>query len=98
MIEADDFEYDPAKEAGNLAKHGLSLQLAAELFASDQWIETEARRSGTDPSRTVAIGPVQGRLLVCVYTWRGQKRRVISLRPAHRSERRAYQEATQGRR
>jgi uncharacterized DUF497 family protein len=93
MTEADDFEWDPGKEASNRAKHGLSLRLAAELFASDQWIETEARKSGTDPSRTVAIGPVQGRLLVCVYTWRGQKRRVISLRPAHRSERRAYQEA-----
>jgi uncharacterized DUF497 family protein len=95
MIEIDDFEWDPRKETNNLAKHGLSLRLAAELFASGQWVEMEARDSGSDPSRTVAIGPVHGRLLVCVYTWRGQKRRVISLRPAHRSERRAYQEATQ---
>ena len=95
MTEADDFEWDPDKEASNLAKHGLSLRLAAEMFASECWVETEARKSGTDPSRTVAIGPAHGRLLVCVYTWRGQKRRVISLRPAHRSERRAYQEATQ---
>jgi uncharacterized DUF497 family protein len=27
----------------------------------------------------------------CAYTWRGQKRRLISLRRAHRTERRAYE-------
>jgi uncharacterized DUF497 family protein len=91
----DDFEWDFGKESTNVAKHGLSLRQAAELFASDQWIEVEAEYHGTDPSRTIAVGPVQGRLVVCIYTWRGRKRRVISLRPAHRSERRAYQEATQ---
>jgi uncharacterized DUF497 family protein len=95
MTDVDDFEWDPAKEAQNVAKHRLSLSLAAELFASDQWIETESDRFGTDSSRTVAIGPAQGRLVVCVYTWRGRKRRVISLRPAKRSERRAYQKATE---
>ena len=95
MDEADDFEWDASKELRNVAKHQLSLRLAAELFASDQWIEIEAVKSGTDASRTMAIGPIQGRLVVCVYTWRGPKRRIISLRPAHRSERRAYQKATQ---
>lgn len=94
MGEDDDFEWDETKETLNAAKHGLSLKLAAELFISDLWIEFEAKFSGNDASRIIAIGPVRGRLLTCVYTPRGRKRRVISLRSASRRERRAYEEAT----
>jgi uncharacterized protein len=93
MGETDDFEWDDTKEHRNLVKHGMSLRLAAELFNSDLWIEWAAKKSLSDPSRSIAIGPAFGRLLSCVYTWRGQKRRVISLRPASRRERRAYEEA-----
>jgi uncharacterized DUF497 family protein len=94
MGETDDFEWDDAKESSNIAKHGVSLKLAAELFISDGWIEFEAKENRSDPFRTVAIGPVRGRLLTCIYTLRGRKRRVISFRPASRRERRAYEEAT----
>jgi hypothetical protein len=94
MGETDDFEWDDTKETLNNAKHGLSLKLAAELFISDLWIEFEAKSSGSDAARMVAIGPVRGRLLSCVYTLRGRKRRVMSLRSASRRERRAYEEAT----
>src|SRR6185437_9194050 len=55
MDEADDFEWDKTKETSNVAKHGLSLKLAAELFISDLWIEFEGKESRTDPSRTIAI-------------------------------------------
>jgi uncharacterized protein len=94
MGETDDFEWDDTKESSNIAKHGLSLKLAAELFISDVWIEFDAKDSRSDPSRAIAIGPVRGRLLTCIYTLRGRKRRVISSRPASRRERRAYEEAT----
>jgi uncharacterized DUF497 family protein len=94
MGETDDFEWDDTKEFSNIAKHGLSLKLAAELFISDVWVEFEAKFSRSDSSRTIAIGPVRGRLLACIYTLRGRKRRVISFRPASRRERRAYEEAT----
>ena len=93
MGETDDFEWDDTKEAINLNKHGMSLRLAAELFNSAAWIEVAAKNNRTDASRRIVIGPAFGRLLTCVYTWRGFKRRVISLRPASRRERRAYQEA-----
>jgi uncharacterized DUF497 family protein len=89
----DDFEWDDGKEAVNQRKHGMSLALAAKLFATDLWVESEAKRSRSDRSRIVAVGRYEDRLLTCVYTWRGHKRRVISLRVASRRERRAYQEA-----
>jgi uncharacterized DUF497 family protein len=93
MGETDDFEWDDTKEARNLSKHGMSLRLAAELFASDFRVEFAATNSRSDASRTIAIALAFGRLLTCVYTWRGQKRRVISLRSASRRERRAYEKA-----
>ena len=93
MGETDDFEWDDTKEARNIQKHGMSLRVAAELFASDFWLEFVAGESRSDASRSIAIGLAFGRLLTCVYTWRAQKRRVISLRPASRRERRAYEKA-----
>jgi uncharacterized DUF497 family protein len=46
--------------------------------------------AATMGSRIVAFGAVAGRVLVCVYTWRGQPddpvRWIISLRKANRGE------------
>jgi uncharacterized DUF497 family protein len=93
MGETDDFEWDDTKDSSNIAKHGMSLKLAAELFISEFWLEFAAKLSRSDPSRTIAVGLARNRLLTCIFTMRGRKRRVISLRPASRRERHAYQEA-----
>lgn len=44
--------------------------------------------------RLVAIGEIHGRVFTCVYTWRGERQRVISLRPASRKERDVYRAKT----
>ena len=41
--------------------------------------------------RVVALGQVEGRVLVVVYTDRGDTRRIISARPAKRKERELWQ-------
>jgi uncharacterized DUF497 family protein len=51
--------------------------------------------SSEDEERWVTMGmDVSGRLLVVVYTWRGERVRLISARQAMPNERRQYEEST----
>jgi uncharacterized DUF497 family protein len=85
-------EWDDTKDTANLAKHGLPLIAAIPIFADPDWVERPSAQLRASESRFVAIGQVRGRLLACVYVWRGATRRIISLRTASRKERRVYQE------
>ena len=49
-------EFDPAKDAINRRKHGLMLELGAEVF-DRPFIEEEDRRADYGETRFVAIGP-----------------------------------------
>jgi uncharacterized DUF497 family protein len=82
------FEYDPVKDEINRRKHGLPLPLGIQVFDGD-FIEEEDARIDYGETRFSALGPVQalgGRICVCVYTWRGLKRRLISFRKANEEE------------
>jgi uncharacterized protein len=88
----DGYEWDPAKAAANLRKHkvdfadaALSLEDPNALVAPDPDAESEERFLclATDP---------EGRLLVTVYTHRGENIRIMSSRTANRAERRRYEE------
>ncbi len=84
-------EYDDAKDAANIEKHGISLAFAALLFEED-YKEMPDNRQDYGERRMIASGFIEGRLFVCVYTWRGRRRRIISLRKANGRERDAYRE------
>lgn len=78
-------EFDPAKDAANQIKHGVSLATAAEL----EWETLLAGRDvRNDYSETRMIGYVFGgvRLFCVVYVDRGDVRRIISLRKANNRE------------
>jgi uncharacterized protein len=87
-----EIEFDPVKNAVNLAVHGISLARAVDLLAGFA-VEFEDRRLDYGETRIIAIGAIEGRVFVCVYTWRGKVLRPISLRPANRRERRDYHQA-----
>ena len=72
-------EFDPAKDASNLAKHGLSLALAAELDweASLVWVD---ERYEYGELRMIALAPDTGFLYYVAFVDRGETRRIISLR------------------
>ena len=93
----DDFECDPAKSRSNLAKHGMPLELAVLVFDGRLRAERLSAKSGLDEARFESLAEIDERVLFCVHTWNGNRRRAISLRPAHRSERRAYSQAIDGR-
>ena len=78
-------EFDPAKDAVNADKHGLSLARAAAFEMNLARVSPDRRRDyGED--RFVAVGPLSGRLHVLIFALRGKVIRVISLRKANARE------------
>ena len=86
-----DYEWDPGKAATNLQKHGVSFADAVSIF-SDEFALTAADDFAKE-ERFVTLGTdAFGRLLVVVYTWRGEQTiRMISARKATRRERSQYE-------
>jgi uncharacterized protein len=84
-----EIEFDSKKDRANVAKHGISLA-AAELMFLGPVPEFVDDRAEYGEERIVAQGFIAGRLFVCVYTWRRDVRRVISLRKATRREANAF--------
>lgn len=84
--------FDPAKEAANLAKHGVSLAEAARLDWGMALVSLDDRHAYGE-QRQVALAAMDGRLWVVVFTDRPEGRRVISLRKANLREYRRYEQA-----
>lgn len=85
-------EFDPAKDRLNIAKHGLSLALAASLDweAALLWIDD---RQDYGENRVLALAPQTGVLFYVAFVERGEVRRIISLRRANRREVKRYVQA-----
>ena len=84
-----DFEWDEAKRRANILKHGIDFVDAANIFEG-RFIEIQDRRRDYREVRMIASGELENRVIRLVYTWRGDRRRIISARRAKRNERRAY--------
>ena len=85
-------EFDPAKDARNIARRGISLAQAGTLLQGFIVDRVDDRRDYGE-TRIIAIGEIAGVEFTCVYTLRGEAYRPISLRRASRKERDVYQEA-----
>jgi hypothetical protein len=85
------FEWDHGKAAANLRKHGVQFADAVPVL-EDELAVTVAEETD-DEQRWVTVGRDSlGRILVVVYTWRGERVRIISARRATANERRWYEE------
>jgi uncharacterized DUF497 family protein len=85
------YEWDPAKAAANLAKHGVAFD-EVRNFDWDSAIERVDDREDYDELRMVALGFIGVRLHVLIFTPRRDSVRVISLRRANAREMRVYNE------
>jgi len=83
------FDWDPVKNAGNEAKHGLSLSSAAAIWSG--LIVTLPSKNPTEP-RQLAIGIIEGRHWTVVFTLRGDVLRLISARRSRKDEKAIYEE------
>ncbi len=86
------YEWDEAKAIDNESKHGIDFADAATVFSDPGALTVEDREHDEQRLVTIAMDALQ-RLLVVVYTWRGEETiRIISARPVTRGERRQYEE------
>ena len=81
--------FGPAKDAINVAKHGVSLALAGELEWDALLTWPDTRRDYGEP-RMVGLAPWGTRLYYLVYVDRSEGRRIISLRKANDREVKTY--------
>ena len=85
------YEWDPKKAVSNLRKHGIDFADAATVLEDESALTIDD--DDPEEKRFVTIGmDALARVLVVVYTWRGETIRIISARDATPSERREYEE------
>jgi uncharacterized DUF497 family protein len=85
------YEWDPRKASANLRKHKIDFADAVVVLEDEYALTVKVYEAGEE--RFVSVGmDMLGRILVVVYTWRGDSIRLISARKATREERRQYQE------
>jgi uncharacterized DUF497 family protein len=84
-------EWDPAKARSNFRKHGVRFDDAVAVLRDEAGVSIPDENE--EEERWIAIGmDSRARILVVVYVWRGEGVRIISARPANRTERRQYEE------
>ena len=85
------FQYDPAKAAANVRKHGVWFADAEGVFKDPLALVMEDPDAlGEHRYMAVGLGHL-GELLVVVYSERAEEYRLISARRATRKERKAYE-------
>jgi len=91
-LQGVEFEWEENKAWSNVEKHGVAFEEAAEVFFDPFYQRGDA--SVNDEQRDFIIGySLYPRLLLVVYTKRGERTRLISARPVTRFERKLYEEA-----
>lgn len=88
------FEWDARKAEVNRRKHGISFELATQVF-DDEFVEKNIEGDEHGEIRWQAVGQIGRALVRVTYTTRDEEGveiiRIISARKATRSERRSYE-------
>lgn len=91
-LQGIEFVWDEDKADINIHKHGVAFPEAVEAFFDPFYQTGDASVDGEQ--RDFIIGyTFSQRLLLVVYTERGEWTRIISARPATHTERKFYEEA-----
>jgi uncharacterized DUF497 family protein len=93
-----DFEWDPAKAASNLVKHGVSFELAIEVFRDPLALTIPDEEHSFGEFRWITLGKdARSQSILVVHTFEQPEEsmariRIISARRPSRSEILAYEE------
>jgi uncharacterized protein len=82
-------EFDPFKRRNTLNERGLDMADAVAVFEGDH-LTIEDDRFDYGETRYITVGFLAGRMVVLVWTPRGDRCRIISLRKANDREQKAY--------
>ena len=74
--------YDPGKRLATLAQRGLDFEDATEVFGGVT-VERDDTRHEYGERRIICFGRLRGRIVVIVYSPRGDRRHVLSMRKAN---------------
>lgn len=84
------YEWDEEKAMANLRKHKVDFADAVGVFDDSRALSMP--EATPHEERFIAVGmDLLGRILVVVYTYRGERIRIISARLATASERKTYE-------
>jgi uncharacterized protein len=83
-------EWDEAKNRLNLEKNGIALSDAGQVFENPLLFRRDDRKDYGEP-RWIALGDLNGTVVVLVFTRREDNIRVISIRKGNKHERQIYQ-------
>lgn len=84
-----EIEFDPDKRDKAMTERGLDFARAGEVFA-DHHFTAEDLLNGYNEPRYITVGKLDGRMVVLVWTPRGEARRIISMRKANEREQSRY--------
>ncbi len=82
-------EFDVTKRDKTFEERGLDFARAGEVFAGRHFTGQDTRQDYAE-DRFITVGLLDARLVVLVWTPRGEARRVISMRKANDREKALY--------
>ena len=86
-----EFDWDPAKNRANIAKHGVSFDFAIRIFERRIVVWTDSRLDYGEV-RHGGLGEIDGRVYFVAWTMRGPEQcRMISARKANDREKKRYE-------
>jgi uncharacterized DUF497 family protein len=77
--------FDPAKRARTLAERDPDFAEAAEIFSAATIDIPDIRRDYGE-TRIMSVGHLRGRMVIVIWTQRGDARHIISMRKANDRE------------
>lgn len=83
------FEFDRRKSEANRIKHGIDFIAAQELWSDEDLLVIPARSD--DELRFLAIGKIGKLHWSAIFTLRGKRIRIISVRRSRTEERQIYE-------
>jgi uncharacterized DUF497 family protein len=89
------FEWDSKKERANRRKHGISFDEARTIFSDPQELLIADPEHSEDEERLISVGiSNRKRILLVVYTEKGDRIRLISARRAAPREQEQYEKGS----
>ncbi len=85
------YEWDPKKAASNFRKHAIDFADAVAVLEDERALTIDDPDSDERRYLTIGLDAI-ARILLVVYSWRGENIRIISARKATPAERRQYEE------
>ena len=84
-----EFEYDPEKSSTNARKHGIDFEVAQQLWQDNELLVLPSKFP--EEARFLAVGRIEDKHWTAIFTERGERTRLISVRRSRAEEQALYE-------